>query len=128
MGIELTKKQQRSLDYHMKKAYYKIEDINEKYCITGDIALEEYYIFKKKLIITIMKIVIKNVIDYLRSNRSIFYHTEYNELESLTDNLYHKLSEIDNKLEENYINMMTTKQWMKNNSMELKKIQSKNIH
>lgn len=62
-----------------------------------------------------LTIIMRNMRKYLSLYGGILFDAEYKELNSLTDDLYHKLIEIDNKLEDIYINMMDAKQWIKIN-------------
>lgn len=116
MKMELTERQQKRIKYHIKRTEEELEKIKKKNRIREDTSSEDKYILHRKLTITMLTIIIRNMRKYLSLHGgSILCDAEYEELESLTDNLYHKLIEIDDKLEEIYLNMMKAKQWIKIN-------------
>lgn len=115
MKIELTERQQKRIKYHIKRTEEKLEEIKKKNRIREDTSSEDKYILHRKLTITMLTIIMRNMRKYLSLYGGILFDAEYKELNSLTDDLYHKLIEIDNKLEDIYINMMDAKQWIKIN-------------
>ena len=84
---DLTKNQQRRLNYHMKRAENKIKEIKEKCCIKEDTTLEDKYILNRKLFITVMKIIIKDLFYNFRWEFDIFLEEEEEELSHLIQEL-----------------------------------------
>ena len=113
MEIELTKSQQRRVDYNMKKVEKKIEDIKKKHYIREDTILADKYILRRKLFITSMKSVMRDVRKYLLYESSVLLDKEANEFSHLTRELFDKIKKADDKLEEIYINFIRTRKWEK---------------
>lgn len=110
---DLTKNQQRRLNYHMKRAENKIKEIKEKCCIKEDTTLEDKYILHRKLVITVMKIMIKDLFYNFRWEFDIFLDEEEEELSHLIQELLDKIIEEDKKIEAIYERIIKSKSWMK---------------
>lgn len=115
MKMELTENQQKRIKYHIKRTEKKLEEIKKKHYIREDSSSEDKYMLNRKLTITILKIIMRNMRKCLSLEGGILFDAEYKELKSLTDDLYHKLIEIDDKLEDIYLNMLEAKQWIRIN-------------
>ncbi len=113
MEIELTKSQQRRVDYHMKRAEKEIEDIKKKHYIRKDTILADKYILQRKLVITVMKSVMRDVLQYLAYEDDVLLDKEADELLHLARELRDKIKKADDKLEDIYINFIRTREWEK---------------
>ena len=113
MKIKLSKNQETRVNYHIKRTENKIKEIKKEHYIREDTSSLDRYILHRTLVITVMKIMIKDMFYYfIRNSYGIFLDEECNELKDLIRKLRDKIIEEDNKLEDIYERIITAKKWM----------------
>lgn len=114
MEIKLGEEQRKILQEDMQKSENKIQEIRDKYHISDDeITSEERYVLDRQVLIKTMKSIIEDVFYKMSWEDNALLSAESKELKSLSNEVYYKVIEVENKLQDIYENIVKTKRWLK---------------
>ena len=98
-GVELNKNQANELLNLQQKTDNRLKEIEEKYKDNEVIISRAKYILGRKEFLISIRFIMKYLFNVDCQNNALS-STESKELNSLSNDIYHKMVEIDNKLEE----------------------------
>ncbi|MFR8145596.1 MAG: hypothetical protein ACLU8Y_01905 [Clostridia bacterium] len=98
-GVELDKNQANELLNLKQKTDNRLKEIEEKYKDNNAIISRAKYILSKKDFLISIKFVMKYLFN-VNCENNVLSITESKELNSLSNDIYHKMLELENKLEE----------------------------
>lgn len=98
-GVELNKNQANELLNLKQKTDNRLKEIEQKYKDNDAIISRAKYILGKKEFLISIRFVMKYLFN-VNCQNNVLSSTESKELNSLSNDIYHKMVEIDNKLEE----------------------------
>lgn len=98
-GVEFDKNQADIISNLMQETDNRLKEIEEKYKDNDEIISRAKYILGKKEFVISIRFVMKCLFN-MNCKNNVLSSTEIKELKSLCNNIYHKMLELGNKLEE----------------------------
>lgn len=98
-GVELNKNQANELLNLKQKTDNRLKEIEEKYKDNDAMISKAKYILGKKEFLISIKFVMQGLF-YMNCENNVLSSTESKEVNSLCNDIYHKMLELENKLEE----------------------------
>jgi hypothetical protein len=98
-GVQFDKNQVDEISNLRQKTDNRLKEIEEKYKDNNEIISRAKYILGKKEFLISIKFVMQCLF-YMNCENNVLSSTESKELNSLCNDIYHKMLELENKLEE----------------------------